>query len=365
MNNFYLSPEGGRYYLGTQFTYEDRIYFGTVDTFNLLDFTEVIVQPMPNPTYYNVGALNDDGTWDYTEKPLAEVQDSLITNSNNTSHSTLAPTDWYVIRETENGTVTPAEYTGYREAVREACNLYNAAVTAAPDVSTIETDIGSVPSFPPPVGNSVSGIYVVGSSASDLLTVLGFSDGDGGYIPLTETQYGQFGIGMYVNKFGSVVDGKQIIAVNPGAGTLQLDTPLSAGLAATAPSFDWTDAPDLAPYGIINTGRGGTGQAGPLDLNLTYFVEIHDLGDYTEADLELFVPGNGTVIPYRTDMPAPYKFDSAGNCFNNGDWRLTIRIADSNYVIATITVPQGNNTNVSWTYNNTIPSLGGGSAEAF
>jgi hypothetical protein len=366
MNSFYLSPEGGRYYLGTQFSYEGRIYYGTEETFSLLGFTEVTVQQQPNPVYYNVYGVNDDGSWDYTEKTLSDVQKSLVDSANSFSHSTLSPTDWYVIRETENGTPVPVEYNSYREAVRQSCDLYVSSVNSAPDVPTIENTIGATPVLPFPPGNSVIGIYVEGLAESDLLTVLGTYDpsAPGSYVPLTEIQYGQLGIGMYVNKFGSVVDGKQIIAVNPGAGTLQLDTPLSAGLAATAPSFDWVDAPDLAPYGIINTGRGGTGQAGPLDLNLSYFVEIHNLGDYTEEDLELYVPGNGTVIPYSSSMPAPYHFDSLGNCFVNGDWRLTIRIADSNYVIATITVPQGNNTNVSWTYNNTIPSLGGGSSHS-
>jgi hypothetical protein len=117
------------------------------------------------------------------------------------------------------------------------------------------------------------------------------------------------------------------------------------------------------PYGVINTGRGGPGQAGPLDLNLTYFTSISDLGFGQDA-LELYVPGTDTVIPYTNSLPLPFHFDSAGNCFNNGDWRLVIRMADSGAVISTITVPQGANQDVAWTYNPVIPAAPGGGSSS-
>jgi hypothetical protein len=116
------------------------------------------------------------------------------------------------------------------------------------------------------------------------------------------------------------------------------------------------------PSGIINTGRGGDGQAGPLDLNLSYFPELNDMPGYTQADLELFIPGTNTVIPYDPELPAPYTFDSAGNCFKNNDWRLVIRYAGGGAVLRTITVEEGNNQDVAWTYNPAIP--GGGSHSA-
>jgi hypothetical protein len=138
----------------------------------------------------------------------------------------------------------------------------------------------------------------------------------------------------------------------------QLDANLTAIDAAT--SVDEINAIVHQPYGTLNTGRGGPGQAGPLDLNLSYFSAINDLPGFTQADLELYVPGTNTVIPYNASLPDPYKFDSAGNCFNSGDYRLVIRYAGGGAVLSTITVPQGANTNVAWTYNPVIPSLGGG-----
>jgi hypothetical protein len=115
------------------------------------------------------------------------------------------------------------------------------------------------------------------------------------------------------------------------------------------------------PSGVISTGRGGG--LGPNDLNLSYFVSLTDMPGYTQADLELYVPGTDTVIPYDAALPDPYTFDSAGDCFNTNDYRLVIRYAGGGAVLSTITVPlQDPNVNVSWVYNPNIPSLGGSSS---
>jgi hypothetical protein len=137
-----------------------------------------------------------------------------------------------------------------------------------------------------------------------------------------------------------------------------LATNLTAIDAAT--SVDELNAIVHQPSGLLDTGRGGTGQAGPLDLNLTYFSEIYDLPGITQADLELYVPGTDTVIPYDEFLPDPYRFDSVGDCFNTGDYRLVIRYAGGGAVISTIIVPEGDNTEVPWTYNPVIPAASGG-----
>jgi hypothetical protein len=116
------------------------------------------------------------------------------------------------------------------------------------------------------------------------------------------------------------------------------------------------------PSGVINTGRGGTGQAGPLDLNLSYFVSLNNLPGYTQADLELYIPGTDTVISYDPELPAPYTFDSAGVCFAENDYRMVIRYAGGGAVLRAITVEEGDNTDVSWTYNPNIP--GGSSSQS-
>jgi hypothetical protein len=116
------------------------------------------------------------------------------------------------------------------------------------------------------------------------------------------------------------------------------------------------------PSGVINTGRGGTGQAGPLDLNLSYFVSLDNMPGYTQADLELYVPGTDTVIPYDPELPAPYTFDSAGTCFAPDDDLLVVRYAGGGPVITWLYVAEGDNANVEWEYRPNIP--GGSSSQS-
>lgn len=90
------------------------------------------------------------------------------------------------------------------------------------------------------------------------------------------------------------------------------------------------------PVGILNTGRGA--DLGPEDLNPSYF-RVFDSTTLTPADTELYVPGTSTVIPYDAGLPAPYTFDSVGDCFASGDYELQIRVAATSAVIATLTIP--------------------------
>ena len=140
--------------------------------------------------------------------------------------------------------------------------------------------------------------------------------------------------------------------------TAEFDANLDSQIAYaenTPYDYEW---PAPQPSGVINTGRG-TG-LGPEDLNPSYFVSLENMPGYTQADLELYVPGTDTVIPYNASLPDPYRFDSMGDCFNTGDYRLVIRYANDGAVLSTITVPESSNVDVAWTYNPNIPSLGGG-----
>ena len=99
------------------------------------------------------------------------------------------------------------------------------------------------------------------------------------------------------------------------------------------------------PSGIFNTGRG---LAGSEDMNPSYFVELNSIS-LTPADMELYVPGTTTVIPYDSFLPPPYTFDSLGDCFNPGDYVIQIRIAATSEVIAEFEVPYNeDNQNVSF-----------------
>jgi hypothetical protein len=210
MNNFYLSPENGRYYLGTQFTYEDRIYFGNVETFASLGFTEVIVQPMPDPTYYIVGNVNDDGTWNYTAKPVAEVQASQLATARTNTYNTLQPSDWYVVRQQENGTPIPEDWNSYRQGCRVAYNDYAAAINAADTLDQLEA-VGSVVYFPPSP-DAKGGFSATVVKNQSTLQIVGN--------PLQATAVLP---GMFAFAEGYVAAGAKVTSVDVLTGTVTLD----------------------------------------------------------------------------------------------------------------------------------------------
>jgi hypothetical protein len=114
----------------------------------------------------------------------------------------------------------------------------------------------------------------------------------------------------------------------------QLSTDIALVEAAT--TVDEINAIVNKPKGVINAGRGSG--LGPEDLNPSYYVEFNS-SSVTADQTELYVPGTATVIPYNTELPAPYTFDSLGDCFNPGDYRIQIREVATSSVISEFEVP--------------------------
>ena len=350
MNNFFLSPENGRYYLGVQFTYQGRIYPGNLASFNELGFTEVIVQPMPDPTFYVVGNVNDDGTWNYTDKPVPEVKTNLIDSAKGTTLTTLSASDWYVTRLTETSDPIPTDWAGYRGGVRTAFDSYEAAVTASTTLNDLET-VGATVSFPQAPGGGPITVGVTSTLGSNLLTVLGTPDGQGGYTTLTETQYSQFVVGQVANAVGKIKTGTLITEVLPVAGQLRIED--AAEISDTfLLSVKWeADIPTFT--GTFWTGRSGA------DMNPSYYgsFSCSDAG-ITEDLTTVFIPGAGVTLPYLPNQVPP-GFDSMGDVFVGSDYQIQLKYGVE--VFGIITVPSG--ANQQFNFNGT-PVSGGGSSSS-
>ena len=85
-----------------------------------------------NSYYYSGWNSNGDAL---VEKPLAPLQVLKLDEAKGISKSTLAETDWYVVRKTEENTAIPAEVTAYRTAVR---TNYTSLKTAINNASNID-----------------------------------------------------------------------------------------------------------------------------------------------------------------------------------------------------------------------------------
>ena len=137
---FYLDQETRkRYRIGTPFTYGDVNYTYTGashNTFMSLGFVQVIEEPMPSGDFYVVNVpCNDDGSWTYSERDLADVQENYCGQQVQAAQQNLKSTDYLPARAAENttrageATAVPAEVMTQREAVRLTCKA-NCVLTA-------------------------------------------------------------------------------------------------------------------------------------------------------------------------------------------------------------------------------------------
>ena len=134
MAQFYVSPEGDRYYARRPFKYAGIQYTragATPALFGQLGFTPVTVEEAPDSELYTTYGVRNDGTYIKQPKSVDVVKERLITTTKLAAHEHLRSTDWQVIRSVEDpGKGIKQSVKAYRTAIRGASDAYEAAVTA-------------------------------------------------------------------------------------------------------------------------------------------------------------------------------------------------------------------------------------------
>lgn len=121
MASFFLdTATGDRYYTGVQqVEYSGRLYiYPTSQTFIDLGFTEVTIDDRPDERFYDVGPLQNDGSFVSTPRPLVEVQEFFSEQQESSSREFLAKSDYIVLEALESGGTVPADYAAYRTEIR-------------------------------------------------------------------------------------------------------------------------------------------------------------------------------------------------------------------------------------------------------
>ena len=131
---FYLDPETlKRYRIGTPFVYDGITYTSTGashNTFMSLGFQQVIPAPQPDGRFYVVNhPCNPDGSWSYSERDLAQTQESFCDQQVTAANSNLKSTDYLYARaaeatrsmEPDEPVLTPMALINQRDEVRDYC----------------------------------------------------------------------------------------------------------------------------------------------------------------------------------------------------------------------------------------------------
>ena len=95
--------------------------------------------------YTNTGTLTWDtsgaevvGTYATTDRDAAALKTTMTSQVQIMAASSLASSDWYVIREADGGTAQPADWKTYRAAVRTESNSKVTAIAALADLDAIK-----------------------------------------------------------------------------------------------------------------------------------------------------------------------------------------------------------------------------------
>jgi hypothetical protein len=86
--------------------------------------------PAQSLSYTSLFWFNSVFVWSLFDpsQPLAEGKSVSIDWVNSTAYSILQPTDWYVVRQSENGTAIPPQWNNWRESIRQDAEAKNGGV---------------------------------------------------------------------------------------------------------------------------------------------------------------------------------------------------------------------------------------------
>ena len=145
--------EDPSYYINTNetFTYYDSV------AINGITYTNTVVGAYgtATPQSLNDTTTTDPDTGETTVTP--GLKSKAITTQNQQAYSILQPSDWYVVRESENGTAIPADWDTWRESIRTTYQEQVVAInacTTVPELQALYTYSGDpstrpLPEFPP------------------------------------------------------------------------------------------------------------------------------------------------------------------------------------------------------------------------
>jgi hypothetical protein len=158
---FYLDSNNQRYYVGTPFTYNTIQYTragATAEKFTELGFTAVQTEDRPDDRFYEVGLLQDNGTYEKQERDLDFLKGFFVSELKKQAHQLLSATDWYIIRAIEAGisgttSTVPVSASNYRSTVRSLVATREVAINAAADVEALKTLIDTPIAFPEAEGS--------------------------------------------------------------------------------------------------------------------------------------------------------------------------------------------------------------------
>jgi hypothetical protein len=141
--------EDPSYYINTDetFTYYDSVSVGG------MTYTKTVVGAYGTATPKSLDdTTNPDGT------VTLGLKSNAVTTQKNQAYSLLQPSDWYVVRKSENGEAIPTDWDNWRESIRTTCQSQITMINACTTVPELQAlyvyndatpPVRPLPVFPP------------------------------------------------------------------------------------------------------------------------------------------------------------------------------------------------------------------------
>ena len=142
--------------------YEDPSYYtNTNETFTYYDSVSVGITTYTNTVVGAYGtatpqSLDDTTTTDPVTGETGTtpgLKSNAISTQNHQAYGLLEPSDWYVVRKSENGTAIPTDWGNWRESIRTTYQQQVVAInacTTVPELQALFTPVGDPPVVPLP-----------------------------------------------------------------------------------------------------------------------------------------------------------------------------------------------------------------------
>ena len=179
----YALPDGRTLPMGTPWEYQNINYpanWLTLSTELDRDRLGIVWQPDPEPfdqRFY--WGRTEDG--ELIPKDHGQLVEQWTAATRQTAGTLLAPSDWLVVREADNGTPVPDDWRTWRESIRTATGVKITAIRDTADTAALAAYVTgseypawpSDPSQPQPPVTDIDGIDALAADASSVDQVFG------------------------------------------------------------------------------------------------------------------------------------------------------------------------------------------------
>ena len=200
-------------------------------------------------------------------KNLASMKVSKKQQASTNAYSSLVPTDWYVVRKSENNTAIPSQITAYRTATRLVCNSLCTAIDNASDVDAIDALYNFADGIDPNTLTVDGSQTSVVNTTSNTITKNGHGLSNDELVTYTS---GVDGDGVANDPIGGLVDNQSYYVFAKTTNTFKLSHTNSHMGDAAAISL--TGVGEGSDHTFTSQGISSIGQSFPTTENPSYKV---------------------------------------------------------------------------------------------